>query len=335
MDLDSLHRLDLNLLVTLDVLLRERNVTRAASRLGVTQPSMSSHLARLRRHFDDELLLRVGRHYELTPLAAHLLGHTTEAITAVQRVFEARSAFHPAASEREFRFLVTDYTALVLGPRLGAQVAAQAPHVRLRLDRADPGSTSSTGDPLRTVDGAVLPGPHTFPHAASVTLWQDTWVLAVPGDPAPAAATASVEELRQRSWVMVHDQAMGSSPAAQILTRLGVTPRVGIVVDSMAAAVLILRATDRVALLPRRALSTLGGEGIATLGLPRPVPPLTVGLHWHSVDESDPGHRWFRSQIQSCLEEEPVAAGGGRPGAGSTESAQGGHKARKVAHGNL
>ena len=112
--------LDLNLLVSLDALLPERSVSRAAARLGRSQPSLSESLARLRRHFRDDLLARVGNHYELTPLAAQLAEQTTSALAAVARVFASEPDFDPAIAEREFTVLISDYAITVLGPELAA-----------------------------------------------------------------------------------------------------------------------------------------------------------------------------------------------------------------------
>ena len=128
----KLANLDLNLLVSLDALLAERSVSRAAERLSLSQPSLSASLARLRRHFRDDLLVRVGNRYELTPLAAQLAEQTASALAAVARVFASEPDFDPATAEREFTVLISDYAITVLGPPLAA-LLQQAPHVRLRL----------------------------------------------------------------------------------------------------------------------------------------------------------------------------------------------------------
>src|SRR4051794_28926516 len=107
--------LDLNLLVSLDALLQERSVTRAAAQLGLSQPALSASLARLRRHFGDDLLFRVGNEYRLTPLALQLKELTRIALSGVERVFSAQPDFHPASSTREFSLLVSDYVVVVLG----------------------------------------------------------------------------------------------------------------------------------------------------------------------------------------------------------------------------
>jgi DNA-binding transcriptional LysR family regulator len=127
-----LANLDLNLLVPLDALLRERSVTRAAASLGLSQPSLSSSLARLRRHFNDELLVRVGNSYELTPMAVQLRRRTEAALVSVERAFATESVFTPATSQREYRIVASDYPMAVLGGPVGRLLAERAPGIRER-----------------------------------------------------------------------------------------------------------------------------------------------------------------------------------------------------------
>src|SRR2546421_12832895 len=110
-----LANLDLNLLVALRELLRERSVTRAAERLGVTQPAASAALSRLRRHFGDELLVRDRGEYTLTPLGAQLAEQADAVCTAAQRLFAASAGFGPATSHPEFTLLLADHTIAVMG----------------------------------------------------------------------------------------------------------------------------------------------------------------------------------------------------------------------------
>src|SRR5689334_14098640 len=145
--------IDLNLLAALDALLAERNVTRAGRRLGLSQPAMSEALARLRRHFGDELLVRVGNRYELTPLAVGLVDRVQAAVAGVERVFSAAPEFDPADSTREFTLLVSDYATSVLGPPLAAAFARSAPHARLRLCPHRPEDVTGAAERLRGVDG--------------------------------------------------------------------------------------------------------------------------------------------------------------------------------------
>lgn len=102
--------LDLNLLLSLNALLQERSVTRAALRLGLSQPTLSGNLARLRRHYGDDLLTRVGNSYELTPLAERLTEHTAQALALADRIFQTGPDFDPARAEHQFTLVGTDAT---------------------------------------------------------------------------------------------------------------------------------------------------------------------------------------------------------------------------------
>ena len=153
----QLANLDLNLLVSLDVLLQERSVTRAAARLGLSQPTLSTTLARLRRHFGDELLTRVGNRYELTPLAADLLPRTADAVSVVQKIFARQPEFEPAESDREFAVLASDYVITVFGQALAVALRERAPGIGLRLELIKGGFLGTAAETLRAVDGVVLP----------------------------------------------------------------------------------------------------------------------------------------------------------------------------------
>src|SRR3954467_15281366 len=134
----NLAGLDLNLLVSLDALLQERSVTRAAARMGLSQPALSASLARLRRHFGDELLTRVGNDYRLTPLAVQLKELARIALSGVERVFTAQPEFDPGSSTREFSLVVSDYVVALLGDTIAGLLPEEAPHPRLRFSANAP-----------------------------------------------------------------------------------------------------------------------------------------------------------------------------------------------------
>ncbi|MGW3825129.1 LysR family transcriptional regulator [Streptomyces sp. NPDC005071] len=169
------HLANLDLLVTLRALLRERNVTRAARNLGVTQPAVSASLSRLRRHFADELLVRVQGAYVLTPLAAQLAGQVETVCAAAERLFATGTAFDPATTQREFMLLMADYPATVLGPALSRLFDSDAPHAALHLQLVRETLGSGAGDTIRLVDGLVSPslGHFRTPGVGSVPLFRD------------------------------------------------------------------------------------------------------------------------------------------------------------------
>src|SRR4051812_34558294 len=174
----NLASLDLNLLVSLDALLQQRGVTRAAARMGLSQPALSASLARLRRHFGDELLTRVGNEYRLTPLAVQLKELSRIALSGVERVFTAQPEFDPASSTREFTLLVSDYVVAILGDAIAELLTQEAPGTRLRLTPHSPAMVERADQVLLTTDLIFM--PHGFLFDLSHTdLYRDEWVCVV------------------------------------------------------------------------------------------------------------------------------------------------------------
>src|SRR5689334_3634255 len=191
----------MNLLVSLDALLQERSVTRAAARMGLGQPTVSHALARLRRYFGDELLTRVGNRYELTPLAAQLRERARMAVTSFERVFSPPLEFEPATTDREFSLRVSDYGEMVLAPAVADLLAREAPRARLRL-MANTATPVDQSDPtLLTTDLVIMPrGFVTDLHHRD--LYHDEWVCLAAADNAAVGDALTVENLRDLPWVV-------------------------------------------------------------------------------------------------------------------------------------
>ncbi|MFF0267003.1 LysR family transcriptional regulator [Kribbella sp. NPDC004536] len=295
----NLRSLDLNLLLTLDALLAERGVTRAAQRLGVTQPAASAALSRLRRHFGDQLLNRVGNHYELTPLAAQLRADTTLALASVRRVFDSMPNFDPAGTEREFSLVLSDYAAAVMGERISRIFATQAPNARLRIQGPTPHLVDNVADTIRAVDGMVLPHGfiHDLPHA---DLFSDNWVgIAATGNPL-LDSPITLERLADVPWVLTYDSRTAFTPAQQQLRLLGVDPRTAVVVESFAAVPFFVVGTERVAMVQRRLVDRLAGlADITTFALPFEAVRLIESFWWDPAREGDPAHAWLRSVLRT------------------------------------
>lgn len=298
MDGNTLRNLDLNLLLSLDALLKERNVTRAAERLGLSQPAVSAALARLRRHFDDELLQRTGNRYVLTPLAEQLVDRTDAAMTGVRRVFDAAPDFDPGTARREFTLMVSDYAAAVLGDELATTVAREAPGVRLRLLQHSTYAVDHARETLRTVDGLVL--PHGFlADIPSVDLYEDRWVCIVAEDNATVGDNLTLEDLARLPWVFTYHQPTAFTPAAQQMRVLGIEADVHIVVESFLAVPFLVAGTGRVALLQERLARRLAPAArVRVLPCPWEVVPLKEALWWHPSLRGDPAHTWLRGALR-------------------------------------
>ena len=172
----NLRHFDLNLLVALDVLLTERNVTRAGERLFLTQPAVSGNLARLRHAFRDELLVRVGRNLELTAFAADLAGPVHDAVRQIEDLLNLRRPFVPESAQCSFRVAASDYVVFLLLGTLLRSLTTLAPNVSVRFLALEP----SAGERLAAgeLDFAVLPA-ELEPSLPSLPLFEDSWVCAV------------------------------------------------------------------------------------------------------------------------------------------------------------
>lgn len=153
----ALGNLDLNLMRALDALLREANVTRAAERLNLTQPTLSACLARLRKHFGDDLLRREGNQLELTPLALRLQPLVGEALDSAERLFRAHVVFDPASSTRRFVVVASDYGTGVVGAWWSAAVSRSAPYMRTAFRNWPFESLFPVEVRARDMDGMIAP----------------------------------------------------------------------------------------------------------------------------------------------------------------------------------
>jgi DNA-binding transcriptional LysR family regulator len=304
-----LTNLDLNLLVALRELLRERNVTRAAERIGVTQPAASAALARLRRHFDDELLVRGrgnggrgGRDgYELTPLAVQLAEQVEEVCAAAERLFATGTEFDPTTSGREFTLLMADYTIAVMGDRLSQLLEAAAPRVKLHVRLVRESLAAGLADTIRSVDGIVAPPVNLLrtPDIKSAGLFHDRWVCVVSAkNQLLDTETPTVDDLARLAWVAPfypNHPYPSAAPITRQLALLGIRPRLAVRVESYQAVPQFVAGTDRIALMQERLVAQLADRlGLKALEPPIELEPIIETLWWHEDHEPDPAHAWLR-----------------------------------------
>jgi DNA-binding transcriptional LysR family regulator len=292
--------LDLNLLAALDALLDEASVTRAAQRLRLSQPALSAALAKLRRHFDDELLRRVGNRNELTPLALQLKQRTGVAMESVQRVFASQPVFDPATADREFVLLGSDYGLAVVGQALGSLLYERAPHLRLRLGLHRPELVDHARETLRTVDGLLL--PHGFlTDLPRTDLYTDRWMMLVSADNTRVGDRLTMDLLAELPWAMTYHSPTAYTPAGRQLQMLGIEPRVQVVVESFLALPFALMGTERIALVQGRLADHLVSTGtVRALPCPFDVVPLIEAMWWHPMNERDAAHTWLRELLKEA-----------------------------------
>jgi len=286
--------LDLNLLIPLDALLRERSVTKAAARLGLSQPTVSASLARLRRHFGDELLIREGNSYELTPLGKQLMEQTARALSLADEVFLPHAAFDPACTRREFTLIATGAQVATLGREMSTLVSERAPGVRLRFRITTPDLFERPVECLSEVDAAIMPQSLLGP-ILSIELYEERWTCVVSSD-SVKDGPPTVEELGVRPWVLpFHYPWQDLSPLRQLRGN-GIDPRIDIAVEDFLSIPHLVVGTDRAALLPARVLALCGAvsRGLAAVELPIAPGRVMESLCWHPRHDRDPAHAWLR-----------------------------------------
>lgn len=303
----SIGGFDLNLLPTLSALLEERNVTRAAERLSLGQSAVSAALARLRRHYDDPLLVREGRVYRLSSLAEALVEPVREAMTAVERCVSAPRAFDPASDARSFTVAASDYFSTVFLRPLLADLAREAPGIRLQLVPIRGGLDEA----LRrgSVDLALLPTElaTTMLDLERQLLYRERFVLVADRD--HPALTGRVELdvttpgtpvdlglLQRLPFVMF----AGELPfvVERKLREQGIELRVDVTTEGFVAAPLLLPGTELVSFVPER-LARLVAEPARLALYPSPVDigDIVEAMYWSPRRTGDAAHRWLRTRI--------------------------------------
>ncbi|MBW0104996.1 LysR family transcriptional regulator [Pseudonocardia sp. KRD291] len=303
----ALANIDLNLLVILRELLREQNVTRAAERVGVTQPAASAALARLRRHFDDDLLERTRGGFVLSPLGQRLSGLIEPLCLGLEQLFAPEPAFRPEESRQEFTILTTDYVLAAFGERLSRALHAAAPHVRMHVRVAKGSLPTDLVETLRAMDGIVSAPKAEFKaeDIRGLELFRDRWVCVVDADN-PVGGHLELADLERMPWVIPNHPDGGypaSSPLGPLLARLTTAPRVAVRVESYNSTPWFVAGTDRVAVIQRRLVGSFADRSdLRILECPGDPPPIVETFWWHRRRTDDVAHTWLRTILAGASE---------------------------------
>jgi DNA-binding transcriptional LysR family regulator len=299
----ELSNLNLNLLVHLDALLAQRGVSGAAEQLNLSQPSVSSALARLRRHFGDDLLRRRGNRYELTPLAVTLQPLVADAVKSVHRAFMMRSEFDPGTSRREFVVAASDFWLATMGPTVSRLLNEHAPSSSIRFELVPSAAVDDPIDGLRIVDGVLAPhgALQGLPHLDLLTT---EWRCIVSRDNSRVGEVLDFETLIELPWVIFASRSWPSvEPITSIVMRqlrlAGVDPRVEAAVPTFSAVPAFVHGTDRVAVVHHTmALKAQETLGVRVFAVPLSSATVVQAFWWHPYNADDRGHQWFRDLLR-------------------------------------
>ena len=293
----GLRGIDFNLLVALRALLEERNVTRAGQVVNMSQPAMSAALARLREHYGDELLVRIGRTYELTPLAQELHPQVCRALEAVTVALRPWETFTPATSSRRFMVSGSDYAlAIVLEP-LMTEIGRRAPGITVDFDPVPPPGSDMLAHLLRR-DLMIAAMGYDFPGRRQVVFSDRFVCIVAAGNPRPRNGRLTREDLVE----MPHAAAFGGqlqTPADAVLAEAGITPRVEVSVQGLLALPFAVAGTDLCAFVPERLLERCPTTlDLTVVEVPLEDPELAEAAYWHPSRQGDPSVQWLRQVLQ-------------------------------------
>ena len=292
----NLAQVDLNLLVALEAILTEKHLTRAGERLGLSQPTMSHTLARLRRMFGDELLTRVGREYYLTPLAEDLVEPLRDILKNIELTIERRPAFDPGTDERAFVISASDYaTFLVLQPAI-ERIQELAPRVSLQIRPLERAATD--GVTVGDIDLVIWPtalGPD-LPHEV---LFTDPWVAVAWSGHPDVGETLSMEEYLKLPHVVYGAGLQDISGLAdRAVYNVHPEARVVVTVQNFFLMPLLIGKSRMIALTHGRLARRLAGLiDIKIAKLDFETPEIEEAMYWHPRLTADPAHRWLRQVL--------------------------------------
>jgi DNA-binding transcriptional LysR family regulator len=288
---------DLNLLITLDVLLAEGSVARAAKRLRLSPSAMSRALARLRETMGDPLLVRAGRGLVPTPRALELRERVAQLVQDAEAVLRPAAQIDLKQLVRTFTLRSSEGFAENFGPALIARIGKEAPGVRLCfMQKPDKDST-----PLR--DGSVdletgVVGQDASPELRTQALFRDRFIGVVRMDHPLSQGEVTPARYAAGGHIYVSRRGLDKGPIDEALKSLGLARQVVTIVAGFATALALARAIDLIVSVPERHTASLR-TGMHSFALPLALPPFTVAMLWHPRMDADPAHRWLRG----CLRE--------------------------------
>lgn len=303
----NLARIDLNLLVYLDVLLREGSVTRAAEHLNITQPAMSNGLRRLRALFDDPLLIRTSEGMRPTARALELRPLVREALSKIEVVVQTAD-FDPLNSDLVFRIMASDYAESTLVPRLLEAIRVQAPLIV--LDILTPSDVTFQDVEKGKIDLAINRFDHLPKSFHSATLWRDSFSCLLSADN-PALHNFTLDAYLDCAHIWVSKTGLGIGTGMnphdvlklgwvdEALADIGRERRIRVFTRHYQVAALLAQQPDLIATLPTQsALLHADNPRLAMRGIPFPVVPIELKMAWSPLLQHNAAHIWLRRLIQ-------------------------------------
>ncbi len=292
---------DLNLLVTLDVLLTEGSVARAAKRLRLSPSAMSRALARLRETTGDPLLVRAGRSLVPTPRALELRERVGQLVHDAEAVLRPVETLDLKRLVRTFTIRNRDGFVENFGPDLIARAGEQAPGVRLRFVQKSNKESASLRDGTVDLETGVV-GKTTGPEVRAQALFRDRFVGVVRMEHPLCEVTITPARYAAGRHILISRRGLDRGPIDEALELLALKREIVTVVASFSEALALARASDLIASVPERYTGNLRA-GMHSFPIPVAMPEVTISLLWHPRLDADPAHRWLRGCVRDVCAE--------------------------------
>lgn len=289
-------RPDFNLLVTLDVLLAEGNVTRAAQRLRLSSSAMSRALARLRETTGDPLLVRAGRGLVPTPRALELRERVSQLVQDGEAVLRPAEKLNPKQIVRMFTLRTSEGFVENFGPNLIARVGEEAPGVRLRFVQKPNKDSAPLRDGTVDLETGVVEKT-TAPELRVQVLFRDRYIGVVRKGHPLSKGKITPSRYAAGRHICVSREGLDRGPIDEALKPLGLERDIVTIVGGFSTALGLARASDLIASVPERHTGNLRA-GMHSFPLPVSMPEFTVSLLWHPRLDADHAHRWLRGHVR-------------------------------------
>ena len=291
-----LSQVDLNLLITLQALLEERHVTRAAKRCFLSQSAMSRALERLRETFHDELLIRSGRGYERTVRGERLLRELEVVLPRIDAMVRGES-FDPVQSQERFRISMTDNACVVLLPGLVRRLNAAAPRVKLEIipHHDNVFEDVESGKIDLAMEVAML-----TPGLESQVIFEEDFVCLQCASQPKRRKRMTLTEYLKLAQVVVNVRAGQQTLVDRPLADLGLRRQVALTVPYFIPAVLAISGTNYLVTVPRRLAKIVAPmQAVSAIEAPVELPKFNYMMAWHPRLTAEPAQQWLREQVRA------------------------------------
>lgn len=287
---------DLNLLVTLEVLLAEGSVAGAARKLRLSPSAMSRQLARLRATTGDPLLVRAGRGLVPTPRALELRSRVGRIVQDGAAVLSPAAALDLGKLSRTFTLRTSEGFVENFGPALIARIAKEAPGARLRFIAKPDKDSERLRDASVDLETGVI-GETTGPEVRTQALFKDRFVGVVRKRHALAKGSVTAARYAGGRHILVSRRGLDKGPIDDAMKKAGLERQIVTIVGGFAAALALARTTDLIASVPERHTGNMR-DGLHSFPLPVATPSITLSMLWHPRLDADPAHRWLRGVVR-------------------------------------